>query len=267
MSRRTSLLVRAVGRDRRRSVVALLFVAATAGVAYAAAAVVAHAPGFVGVVAAGAIVAASHAAWNDGVATSVLAVFAPAWAWQYHHLTQAVVSGSPGFDAVGIPALVAVPVGSGAYVLGRVAATDGDAVGTELAVEVLVGSGPRVATRTVVLAAFGSVAGGALALVAGALSLGFGPVASTAPLLVVLAVWSSYRGSGLVPSWVLVGVPLASVGGATWVVTGAQGGLSGAVGGAVFPAAVVALVAGTLAFVVGEVARRVERARTSATSA
>lgn len=262
-----SLPVRAAGRDRRRIAVALVVVAATAVVAYATAGVVARTPGFVGVVVAGAVVAASLAAWNDGAATSALAVFAPAWAWQYHHLTQPVRTGASAFDAAGIPALVAVPVGAGAYVLGRVAATDGDAVATESLVAVLVGSRPRIGIRTVALAVGVGVAGTALVFVAGALSLDPGPAASVAPLLVVTAAWTSYHGSGLVPSWLLVGVPLASVGTAAWVVTDAQGGLSGAVGGAAFPATALALVAGTVAFAVGRFARRVRRARTSATSA
>jgi hypothetical protein len=259
-----------LGRDCPRSAVAGLLVVAIAGVAYATAVAAsatagnaAHLPGYVGVVAAGAVVAAGIAAWNDGVVTSVLAVVAPAFAWQYHHLANAVVTGTPAFDAVGLPALVGVPIGTTAYALGRVAATDGDAADTEAAIGVLVGSRPRATARAVALAALVAVAGVALAVAVPTTPSRVGPVAATASLT-LLAVWTASRGSGLVPSWLLVGVPLASAGAVEWAVTDAQGGVAGAVGGVGFPATVVALGAGTVAFAAGRILGRVRGGEASA---
>ena len=271
MPSNSTFVDRLVGRDRRRTAVAGLLVGASVGVAYAAAGVADHAPGYVAVVAAGAVVAAALAAWNDGVATAVLAVVAPAFAWQYHHLATAVVTGSPAFDALGVPALVGVPAGLVAYGLGRVAATDGGAAGVdatggaEPVVRVLVGSRPRFAVRLVTVAAIVGAAGAVLAVAAPAVVSGLGPVAATAPL-VVLAAWGASRGSGLISCWLLVGVPIASVDTAEWVVADAQGGLSGAVGGVAFPAAVLALAGGSVAFAVGSLARRFRDGRASAAS-
>lgn len=270
-----------VGRDARRTAVVgggvalLAFVTLLRGPVSAVAGLLGatappglggHELGYLVVVPTSAVVAAASARWNDGVATSVVAVFVPSWAWQYGSFAAAGVVGPGAFDAAGIPALVAVPVGALAYLMGRLG-LDVRSEGVNPTVHVLVGDS-TVSTLGCLAAATIGVLVAAVAVATDTTWLGavvpatdgsvVVRVGTTVAWVLIVATFTA-RGGGLLAAWCVAGVPWLAVEGAVLLLRDGGVDVSGFLGTVAFPGTILALVLGTGGYVLGGGIARLRR--------